>query len=115
MLFRMTIERTVEVPESRRIMFDIPAEFPAGERVTVFALAPDGGLENARIASYLEHRADWEAAFPLKPGETAKPLYGLFESDGHEVDRFLEEKHREIEAENAADMREAIESADFAQ
>jgi hypothetical protein len=41
----MTIERTVEVPESRRITLDIPDEFPAGKQVTVIVLAPDGWEE----------------------------------------------------------------------
>jgi hypothetical protein len=109
MLFCMTIERTVEAPSDRRLRIDLtlPETF-----------APGSGAECRSASGLLEReaarRADWEAAFPLEPGETAMPLYGLFESDGHEVDRFLEEKRREIEAEYAADEREAGESGGFA-
>ncbi|MDR0638982.1 MAG: hypothetical protein LBG27_08825 [Spirochaetaceae bacterium] len=37
----MVIEQTIEIPASRRITFDIPSEFPAGERATVIVLAKD--------------------------------------------------------------------------
>jgi hypothetical protein len=56
------------------------------------------------------HEADWKAAFPLEFGETVKPLYGLFESDGHELDRFLEEKHRDKDHEDEIDTRVGMES-----
>ncbi|MDR1148477.1 MAG: hypothetical protein LBK66_07585 [Spirochaetaceae bacterium] len=54
--------------------------------------------------------ADWREAFPLKPGEQVRPLYGLFESDGHELDRFLAEKRREKALEDMIEEREAAES-----
>jgi hypothetical protein len=44
----MTIEQTFEIPPSRRITLDIPAEFPAGERVTVLVLVPDSVKETPR-------------------------------------------------------------------
>ncbi|MDR1470783.1 MAG: hypothetical protein LBT00_16000 [Spirochaetaceae bacterium] len=65
--------------------------------------------------SHAETMREWKDAFPLKPGEQARPLYGLFESDGHEVDRFLEEKRHEQAREDAIDAREAAESEWFSQ
>jgi hypothetical protein len=53
--------------------------------------------------------ADWKEAFPLKPGEQVSPLYGLFESDGHELDRFLAEKRREKAMEDMIEVRETAE------
>ena len=64
--------------------------------------APDSALR-LEIDRSKGRMADWKAAFPLDPGETVKPLYGLFESDGHELDRFLEEKRREKAIEDGID------------
>jgi hypothetical protein len=44
----MVIEQTIEIPANRRITFDLPPEFPAGERATVIVLAKDNEEEPAR-------------------------------------------------------------------
>jgi hypothetical protein len=64
----------------------------------------------SRLRFEANSNADWKESFPLKPGEQARPLYGLFESDGHEVDRFLAEKRREKALEDMADAHETAES-----
>jgi hypothetical protein len=50
----MIIEQTIEIPASRRITFDIPPEFPAGERATVIVLAKDSEKETAPRRTYQE-------------------------------------------------------------
>jgi hypothetical protein len=64
----------------------------------------------SRLRLEANPNVDWKESFPLKPFEQMRPLYGLFESDGHEVDRFLAEKRREKALEDATDVREAAES-----
>jgi hypothetical protein len=64
----------------------------------------------SRLRLEANPNVDWKESFPLKPFEQMRPLYGLFESDGHEVDRFLAEKRCEKALEDAADMRETAAS-----
>jgi hypothetical protein len=85
---------TLAVPPDRRVHVTLPETFIPG---SLLRLDPDSN-------------AAWKEAFPLKPGEQARPLYGLFESDGHEVDRFLAEKRREKALEDAIDACEAADS-----
>jgi hypothetical protein len=68
------------------VIMTLTKQFPPDWRVRL-----DVPLEKRRTG----RETGWSAAFPLAPGETVKPLYGLFESDGHELDRFLEDKRRE--------------------
>jgi hypothetical protein len=44
----MVIEQTREIPADCRITFDIPPEFPSGERATVLVLVKDREEESAR-------------------------------------------------------------------
>jgi hypothetical protein len=90
----MTLMKTVAVPPDRRVLLDLtlPETFTPGSRLRLEAST----------------NADWKESFPLKPGEQARTLYGLFESDGHEVDRFLAEKRREKAREDAADRSATV-------
>jgi hypothetical protein len=72
----MIIEQIVEIPADRRVRL----EFDVPDAVTSRA---------ANVVVFINPLS----ASPRPKNRTAKPLYGLFTSDGHEVDRFLERKH----------------------
>ena len=45
----MTMEQTVEIPPSHRLLIDIPPEVPEGRAILTFTVVPaNDGLENAR-------------------------------------------------------------------
>ncbi|GHV78228.1 hypothetical protein AGMMS49944_00190 [Spirochaetia bacterium] len=75
----MTIEQTLTIPkETNHLTVDLPQSVPAG------------------TATF---RLEWTAASPKSKKELAveaiEALCGLYESDGHDVDRFLESSHEE--------------------
>ncbi|MDR2343632.1 MAG: hypothetical protein LBD86_03785 [Spirochaetaceae bacterium] len=82
----MIFSKTIALPSGGPVYVDValPETF-----------TPGSTLRLEIVENGMGHNADWKAVFPLEPGETVKPLYGLFESDGHELDRFLEEKRGE--------------------
>jgi hypothetical protein len=96
----VAIEQNVDIPADRRLRpgLVLPETFKPGSTLRLEIVPPEG------------HEANWKAAFPLEFEETVKPLYGLFESDGHELDRFLEEKHRDKNHEDEIDTRAGMES-----
>jgi hypothetical protein len=58
--YDMTIEQTVEIPASHRLIIDLPAEIPAGRaRITVVPELPaEGGKQRLPIISRLLHRRE---------------------------------------------------------
>jgi hypothetical protein len=80
---RMTIEQTVDIPANHRIYLDLPGDVPTGKaKVTIVPFAEPSVKMGKRL----------QDAFSPEELKAAKPLYGMFESDGHELDRFLERK-----------------------
>ena len=67
------LQQTVEIPADHRLFIEVPEEIPAGTAAL---------------------RLEWIKP-PVKPKKNRdwRALYGLFKSDGREVDRFLERSH----------------------
>jgi hypothetical protein len=84
----MTIQQTLTIPEAtRHLTVDLPEPVPAG------------------TATF---RLEWTPPKSKKElaAEAIEALCGLYESDGHDVDRFLESSHTEKLREYEIEERE---------
>jgi hypothetical protein len=51
----MTIEQIVDIPASRRLVIEVPAEVPAGRTVLAFTPVP-GGVEKSEVRDLFSYR-----------------------------------------------------------
>ena len=52
----MTIEQTIEVPASRRIIFEVPPQIPVGKAKIEFTITPESGPKKETSKSLLSLR-----------------------------------------------------------
>jgi hypothetical protein len=102
----MTIQQTIDVPANRKVHFDIilPEGVPCGQTEVILDFKPAAvQMESAfkdRVLLQLKKN-------DRKKAEAARQrLRGMFKTDGHDVDRFLEWKQSERNIEYAVEQRE---------
>jgi hypothetical protein len=107
----MTIEQTVVIPESRRVYFDVPPRIPAGKvRITVqIAEMPQAEpsykperkkeADAKRFRESLNRMCLNQTTFTAPAGSPLEPLLGIAEGSSFTVERLLEERRKEADAE----------------
>jgi hypothetical protein len=83
------MQQTVEIPTDRRVYFDMPQEVPCGMADFEIIVSP-------RLKT--DPKSDW------------RELRGIFKSDVHAVDRFLESRREDKRIEDEKDERQRQES-----
>ncbi|MDR3199926.1 MAG: hypothetical protein LBT68_00580 [Spirochaetales bacterium] len=97
----MTIEQTVEIPADHRLFINVPKEIPTG-RALVRLIPLDAENEiNATLNTILRPKK----IDPQKAEAALKHMRGMFKTDGHDVDRFLEWKQSERDLEYEMERR----------
>jgi hypothetical protein len=93
----ITFERTIDIPASRRISFTAPGAVPVG-RTNVLLVFPQESSAPDPVerfsASLPRKKID-----PIKAQKAIDALCGMFQTDGHDVERFLAHKHLDAEHE----------------
>jgi hypothetical protein len=84
----MTIQQTIDVPADRRVYFDLPRDIPVGAAKIEFTIIP---FRAPRFEDTLQPKK----FDPVKAKAAHERMCGMFETDGHEVDRFMAEKTAE--------------------
>jgi hypothetical protein len=102
----MVIEQTVEIPADRRLVVEVPNGFPTGKATLRLIEQTTEETKSAfkyRVLSQPK-KIKWEQA------EAARlRLRGMFKTDGHDVDRFINWKQSERDIEYVIEQREAEE------
>jgi hypothetical protein len=103
----MTIEQTVEIPASRRVIFDLPLSFPVGKAKAALVVFPDSEAASAAPAPFKPALMEQEPAFSAPPRMTAREALekgrGIAKRLGATVtvDSFLAHRHEETLREEA--------------
>jgi hypothetical protein len=86
----MTIEQTIEIPESHRISIQVPSEVPVGRaKILIF---PELAAKKP-----VKHRAKKSL------DETLERIWSMTKDSTLTSDKFLEMKRKDLELENALD------------
>ncbi|MDR0550847.1 MAG: hypothetical protein LBG72_02380 [Spirochaetaceae bacterium] len=108
----MTIEQTVEIPASRKIMLDLPEETPIGTAQATIKLKFSASNEPEGISSREFVRRMWGESYkkpemkPLAPGEKwVNPILGIAKDTNLTLERWSEIQREDIEIENENDRR----------
>ena len=72
----MTISQTVEIPENRRLVIDVPREIPAGMVIVAFTPAPETTetLNDCPVCAQNKRKYDPETGNPLYNAETVAAI-----------------------------------------
>jgi hypothetical protein len=99
----MVIEQTVEIPADHRLVIEVPNGFPAGKATLRLIENSADETKNAFKRRVLSQ----PKTIDREKAEAARlRLRGMFKTDGHDVERFLEWKQSERAAEYAIEQRE---------
>ncbi|GHV70375.1 hypothetical protein AGMMS49928_17900 [Spirochaetia bacterium] len=64
----MTIEQTVEIPASHRLMIDVPRDIPTGRTILAFTPAPVGEDIGMDGECHMDHTPNAETAAAIREG-----------------------------------------------
>jgi hypothetical protein len=108
----MTIEQTIEIPASRRLVLELPEETPIGTAKIVITPVSEVSAEpkSVLIGDFLRQAfgetGERPEKKPLAPGEKwVNPILGIAKDTNLTLERWSEIQREDIEIENENDRR----------
>jgi hypothetical protein len=106
----MTIEQTVEIPASHRVVIEFPKEIPVGKTRVAIILSP--GLNDAQTSAefglmpeYIESLCMPKPNNGITPAEALKNLLGCRLNSGDTMDAYMERHWADNDLERAIELR----------
>ncbi|MDR1625188.1 MAG: hypothetical protein LBT33_01490 [Spirochaetia bacterium] len=102
----MTIEQTVEIPESRRITLDLPPQVPTGKARIAVNIIGFPHAASSWTAEYISSLCAPKPQTGVSPHEALERLWGCCADTGDTMEAYFERHHAENNRERAMEKTE---------